>query len=72
MLFQTCMNSVFPWNTMIKEKLRSLFDGEENSLFFLVIFFNESVWSVSLTSLIYYFMSPSDLILNINSLTLIW
>lgn len=57
---------------MIKEKLRSLFDGEENGLFFLVIFFNESVGSVSLTSLIYSFMSPSDPILNINSLTLIW
>ncbi len=54
---------------MIKEKLWSPFDGEENSLFFLVILFNESFGSVSLTSLIYYFMSPNDLILNINSLS---
>ncbi len=54
---------------MIKEKLWSPFDGEENSLFFLVILFNESVGSVSLTSLIYSCMSPNDLILNINSLS---
>ncbi len=54
---------------MIKEKLRSPFDGEENRLFFLVIFFNESFESVSLTSLIYSCMSPNYLILNINSLS---